>query len=57
MDNELKEFKTSYSTSVKISTKQRIIEVARKLNIPQADVGRRIFEYFFEHNDIEDLQA
>lgn len=57
MQIDEKEFKTSYSTSVKISTKQKIINTAQMLNIPQADVGRRIFEYFFEHNDIEDLQA
>ena len=57
MQTKGKEFKTGYSTSVKISTKQKIIDTAQTLNIPQADVGRRIFEYFFEHNDIEDLQA
>ena len=57
MVNDEKEFKTGYSTSVKISTKQKIIDVARTLNIQQADVGRRIFEYFFEHNDVEDLRA
>lgn len=57
MQSDEKEFKTSYSTSVKISTKQKIISIAHLLNIPQADVGRRIFEYFFEHNDVEDLQV
>ncbi len=55
MQKEEKEWKTGYSTSIKISTMEKVVEVQKKLNIPKADVGRRIFEYFFEHNDVEDL--
>lgn len=51
------EFKTGFSTSIKISTMKRIVEFAQDLDIPKADVGRRILEYFIEHNDVEDLQA
>ena len=56
MTNET-EFKTGYSTSIKISSMQKLVEFAYKLRIPKADIGRRIIEYFLEHNDIEDLQA
>lgn len=57
MTNDEKEFKTGYSTSVKISTMQKLVEYAYKLQIPKADVGRRIIEFFIEHNDVEDLRA
>ena len=57
MTNDEKEFKTGYSTSVKISTMQKLVEYAYKLQIPKADVGRRIIEFFIEHNDVEDLKA
>ncbi len=57
MASEDREFKTGYSTSVKISTMQKIVEYAYKLQIPKADVGRRIIEFFIEHNDVEDLKA
>ena len=50
MVNAEKEYKTGYSTSL-------IVEYAYRLQIPKADVGRRIIEYFIEHNDVEDLQA
>ena len=56
MQNQDREFKTGYSTSVKISTMQKLVEFAYKLQIPKADVGRRILEYFIEHNDVEDLK-
>ncbi len=52
----MEDFKTGYSTSIKISTMQQIVKSAYKLKIPKAEVGRRILEYFFEHNDVEDLQ-
>lgn len=55
MEKGYKDYKTGYSTSIKISTMENIKESAVKLGISQADVGRRIFEYFYEHNDIEDL--
>lgn len=52
---EEKEFKTGYSTSLKISTHQKLVEYAYKLRISKSDIGRRIIEYFIEHNDVEDL--
>lgn len=55
MTSNSKEFKTGYSTSIKISTMQKIVEFSQELKIPKADVGRRILEYFIEHNDVEDL--
>ena len=57
MSTDEKEFKTGYSTSIKISTMQKLVEYAYKLQIPKADVGRRIIEFFIEHNDVEDLKA
>lgn len=51
-----KDFKTGYSTNIKISTMQKLVEYAGKLKMPKAEVGRRILEYFIEHNDVEDLQ-
>jgi len=56
MVNAEKEYKTGYSTSLKITTIQKIVEYAYRLQIPKADVGRRIIEYFIEHNDVEDLK-
>ena len=35
---------------------QTLDEYASKLNISRADIGRKIIEYFIEHNDVEDLQ-
>jgi len=55
MAKDFEEYKTGYSTSIKISTMKNIEETALKIGIKKADVGRRIFEYFYEHNDIEDL--
>ena len=52
-----KEFKTGYSTTLKIVTMRTLDEYASKLNIKRSDVGRRIIEYFIEHNDVEDIQA
>ncbi len=49
------EFKTGYSAVIKISTMNKIKEFSEKLHISKGDVGRKIFEYFFEHNDIEDI--
>lgn len=51
------DFKTGFSMTIKSSTKKRIIEAANELHSSQADIGRLILEYFFEHNDIEDLKA
>lgn len=51
------EFKTGYSTSIKISTMKKLAEYAYILKTPKAEVGRRILEYFITHNKIEDLQA
>lgn len=56
MTNIEENFKTGFSLSIKISTAQQIVESAYKLKIPKAEVGRKILEYFFEHNDIEDLK-
>lgn len=56
MTSDEQEFKTGYSTSIKISTMKNINEAKDKLKIPKSEVGRRILEYFFEHNDIKDLQ-
>ena len=53
---EEKEFKTGFSMSIKISTAQKLVEYAYKLRIPKAEVGRRILEFFIEHNDVEDLK-
>ena len=50
------EFKTGFSMSIKISTAQKLVEYAYKLRIPKAEVGRRILEFFIEHNDVEDLK-
>ncbi len=57
MQSEEKEFKTGLSALIKSSTMQKIDEISYQLRISKADVARRILEYFFEHNDIEDLQA
>ena len=51
-----KEFKTGYSTTLRIVTVQTLDEYASKLDISRADIGRKIIEYFIEHNDVEDLQ-
>lgn len=51
-----KEFKTGYSTTLRIVTIQTLDEYASKLDISRADIGRKIIEYFIEHNDVEDLQ-
>ena len=51
-----KEFKTAFSTTLKISTIKVLDQYATKLRISRADVGRRIIETFVEHNDVEDLQ-
>lgn len=56
MTSDEQEFKTGYSTSIKISTMKNINKAKDKLKIPKSEVGRRILEYFFEHNDIKDLQ-
>lgn len=50
-----KEFKTGFSTSLKISTICKLDEFSKSLNLRRADVGRKIIEYFIEHNDVEDL--
>jgi hypothetical protein len=57
MQSNVKEFKTGYSTTLTISSMQKIVEYAYKLKMPKAEVGRKIIEYFIEHNDVEDLQA
>lgn len=51
-----KEFKTGYSTTLRIVIIQTLDEYASKLDISRADIGRKIIEYFIEHNDVEDLQ-
>ena len=56
MANLNDEYKTGFSTSLKISTVQKIVEFAYKLKTPKAEVGRKIIEYFIEHNDVEDLK-
>ncbi len=56
MQAKEKEFKTGYSTSLKISTMRAIDEYSYKLRISKGEVGRKIIEYFIEHNDVEDLQ-
>ena len=53
---EIKDYKTGYSTTIKIKIKKKIVEYSSELRISQADVGRKIIEYFIEHNDVEDLQ-
>ena len=55
MTNYEQDFKTNFSTSIKIPTMQKLVEYAYKLKMPKAEVGRRILEYFIEHNDVEDL--
>ena len=57
MQSNEKEFKTGFSTSLTISSVQKIVEYAYKLKMPKAEVGRKIIEYFIAHNDVEDLQA
>lgn len=57
MANLNDEYKTGFSTSLKISTVQKIVEFAYKLKTPKAEVGRKIIEFFIEHNDLEDLRA
>ena len=37
-----KEFKTGFSTSLKISTFQKLDEYAKDLRMPRADIGDRI---------------
>ena len=54
---EEKEFKTGYSTTLRIATIQTLDEYALKLGTKRSDIGRKIIEYFIEHNDIEDIQA
>lgn len=54
---DTKEFKTGFSTSLRIATVCKLDEFATILNAKRADVARRIIEYFIENNDIEDLQA
>jgi molybdopterin synthase catalytic subunit len=56
MQSNVKEFKTGYSTTLTISSMQKIVEYAYKLKMPKAEVGRKIIEYFIEHNDVEDLK-
>lgn len=51
-----KEYKTGYSTTLRIATIQTLDEYASKLNTKRSDIGRKIIEYFIEHNDVEDLQ-
>lgn len=51
-----KEFKTGYSTTLRITTIQTMDEYASILKTKRSDVGRKIIEYFIEHNDVEDLQ-
>ncbi len=53
---EEKEFKTGFSTSLRITTMQQLDEFSKILNLKRADVGRKIIEYFIEHNDVEDLK-
>lgn len=55
MTFEEKELKTGYSTSLKISTYLKLSEYAHKMGISRADLGRKIIEFFIEHNDVEDL--
>ena len=57
MEKDFEEFKTHFSSSIKISTIRKLDEYALKLKTKRSDVGRRILEYFIEHNDVEDLQA
>jgi len=52
-----KEYKTSFSSMLKIATIQTLDEYGLKLGTSRSDVGRKIIEYFIEHNDVEDLQA
>ena len=52
-----KEYKTGYSTTLRIVTIQTLDEYASTLNISRADIGRKIIEFFIEHNDLEDLRA
>ena len=56
MEKDFSNIKTGYSTSIKISTMKNIEDGAKQLGTGKSDIGRRIFEYFFEHNDIEDLK-
>lgn len=51
-----KEYKTGYSTTLRIATIQTLDEYASKLNTKRSDIGRKIIEYFIEHNDVEDLK-
>ena len=51
-----KEYKTSFSSMFKITTIQTLDEWGLILKTSRSDVGRKIVEYFIEHNDVEDLQ-
>lgn len=53
---EEKEFKTGFNTTLRIATIQTMDEYASKLNSTRANIGRKIIEYFIEHNDVEDLK-
>jgi hypothetical protein len=54
---EEKEYKTGFCSMLRISTIQKLDEYGSKIGTSRSDVGRRIIEYFIEHNDVEDLQA
>jgi len=51
-----KEYKTSFSSMLKIATIQTLDEYGLKLGTSRSDVGRKIIEFFIEHNDVEDLK-
>ena len=51
-----KEYKTSFSSMLKIATIQTLDEYGLTLGTSRSDVGRRIIEFFIEHNDVEDLK-
>ena len=57
MQSEEKEFKTSFCSMFKISTIQKLDEWGAVLKTSRSDVGRKIIEFFIEHNDLEDLRA
>lgn len=57
MSKKGKEFKTIFSMSINIPTLESIEYMSKQLDISKSEVCRKIFEYFIEHNDIEDLQA
>lgn len=51
-----KKYKTGYSTTLRIATIRTLDEFALKLDTKRSDVGRKIIEFFIEHNDVEDLK-